>query len=95
MFDPKTSKITEFDTGIKWSGPYTASIPDAKGRIYSPGGAADRVFQLDPKTGEVVAFLMPTRDFDSKQLSIDPINKKIVWLANVRNARIVKIEPLD
>jgi streptogramin lyase len=95
MFDGKTNKITEFDTGIKWSGPYTASIPDAGGRVYSPSGASDRVFQLDPKTGEVVAFLMPTRDFDSKQVSIDPISKKIVWLANTRNARLVKIEPLD
>jgi streptogramin lyase len=95
MFDPKTSKITEFDTGMKWSAPYTASIPDAKGRVYSPSNSSDRVFQLDPKTGEVVAFLMPTKDFDSKQLSIDPVGKKTIWLANVRNARIMKIEPLD
>jgi streptogramin lyase len=95
MFDAKTSKITEYDTGIKWSGPYTASIPDANGRVYSPSGASDRVFQLDTKTGQVVAFLMPTKDFDSKQVSIDPVGKKTVWLANTRNARIIKIEPLD
>jgi len=95
MLDGKTNKITEYDTGIKWSGPYTATIPDAKGRVYSPSSATDRVFQLDPKTGEMVAFLMPTRDFDSKQVTVDPVSKKVVWLANTRNARLVKIEPLD
>ena len=95
MFDAKSSKIQEYETGIKWSSPYTSSIPDAKGRVYSPSNTSDRVFQLDPKTGKVVAFLMPTRDFDSKQVSIDPVSKKTVWLANTRNARIIKIEPLD
>jgi streptogramin lyase len=95
MFDAKTSKITEWDTGLKWSGPYTSSVPDAKGRVYAPSSATDRVFQLNPTTGEVVAFLMPTRDFDTKQMSIDPVNKRAVWLANVRNARIIRIEPLD
>ncbi len=95
MLDTKTLKITEYDTGIKWSGPYTATVPDAKGRVYSPAGAADRVFRLDPGTGEMVAFLMPTKDFDSKQVSIDPLNKTTVWMANVRNARLIKIEPLE
>jgi streptogramin lyase len=95
MFDARTTKITEWDAGIKWSSPYTSSIPDGKGRVYSPSNTSDRVFQLDPKSGKVVAYLMPTRDFDSKQVSIDPVSKKIVWMANTRNARLIKIEPLD
>lgn len=95
VLDTKTLKFREFPVGIKWSAPYTSSVPDAKGRVYSPSAASDRVFQVDPKTGEVVAFLMPTRDFDSKQVSIDPVSKRIVWLANTRNARMIKIEPLD
>lgn len=94
MLDAKTEKITEFDTGMKWSSPYTSSVTDAKGRVYAPSNTSDRMFQLDPKTGEVVAFLMPTRDFDTKQVSIDPAGK-FVWFANTRNARLVKIEPLD
>ncbi|MDO8794126.1 MAG: hypothetical protein Q7J25_05850, partial [Vicinamibacterales bacterium] len=95
MLDGKTLKITEWPTGIKWSGPYTASIPDAKGRVFSPAGAADRVFRLDPKTGEVLGYLMPTQDFDVKQATIDPTDKKTVWMANERNARIIKLESLD
>jgi virginiamycin B lyase len=95
MLDTKTLKFTEYDTGVKWSGPYTASTPDAKGRVYSPAGAADRVFRVDSKTGEVIAYLMPVKDFDVKQATIDPVGKKAVWMANVRNARLIKIEPLD
>ena len=95
MFDGETDTITEWDTGIKWAAPYTASIPDAMGRVYSSSNTTDRVFQLDLETGEVVAFLMPTQDFDAKQLSIDPVSKKSVWMSNVRNARLIKIEPLD
>ena len=95
MLDTKTLKFTEYDTGIKWSGPYTASVPDAKGRVYSPAGAADRIFRVDSATGEVIAYLMPTQDFDIKQVSIDPIGGTTLWGANVRNARLVKLEALD
>ena len=94
VLDGKTLKIQEWPTGIKWSGPYTASIPDAKGRVYAPAGAADRVFRLDPKTNEVIGYLMPTQDFDVKQATIAP-DKKTLWMANERNARLVKVEPLD
>jgi virginiamycin B lyase len=70
-------------------------VPDRNGRVYSPSSTTDRVYRLDPKTGEIVAYLMPTRDFDVKQMSIDPVSRRAVWMANVRNARLIKIEPLD
>ena len=46
-------------------------------------------------TGEIVIYLMPTRDFDVKTMSIDPVTKGAVWMANTRNARLIKVEPLD
>jgi virginiamycin B lyase len=95
MLDTKTGKFTEYDAGTKWSSPYTASIPDAKGRVYSSSNTSDRVFRVDSKTGEVISYLMPPRDFDAKQISIDPVSKKVIWMTNVRNARVIKIEPLD
>ncbi len=95
MLDTRTSKMTEWPTGIKWSGPYTATVPDLKGRVYSPAGSADRVFRLDPTSGEMLGYLMPTKDFDVKQASVDPVGRKAIWMANVRNARLVKLEPLD
>ena len=95
MFDTKTEKFTEYDPKIPFAAPYTASLPDANGRVYAPSNTADRLFRVDSKTGEIVTYLIPVKDFDTKQVTIDPINGKAVWLANERNARIVKVEPLD
>jgi hypothetical protein len=38
---------------------------------------------------------MPTQDFDTKQVRIDPVSGTAVLFANKRNARVVKVEPLD
>lgn len=95
MFDTKAEKFTEYDPKIPFAAPYTASLPDANGRLYAPSNTSDRVFRIDSKTGEIVTYLMPVQDFDTKQMTIDPVSRKAVWLANVRNARVVKIEPLD
>ena len=95
MFDTRTEKFTEYDPGIKWMAPYTASDLDKQGRVYSPSNTSDRVVRVDPKTGEIVIYLMPVRDFDTKQMTVDPVGKKAVWFANTRNARLVKLEPLD
>jgi streptogramin lyase len=95
MFDTNTEKIQEWTPSFKWAAPYTASAPDSRGHVWAPSNSSDRVMRLDPKTGEIVEYLMPTRDFDVKQVSIDPVSKKGALMANVRNARIIKIEPLD
>jgi len=94
MLDTKTGMFREWDM-MKWAAPYTASLPDRNGRVYAPSSTSDRVFRVDPKTNEVVQYLMPTRDFDVKQMSIDPVSRNAVWMANVRNARVVRVEPLD
>jgi hypothetical protein len=95
MFDTTTEKIMEWAPSFKWASPYTASVPDKRGYVYAPSNTGDRVMRLDPKTGEIVEYLMPTRDFDVKQISIDPVRGRDALMANVRNARIVRIEPLD
>lgn len=94
MFNTRTEEFTEYPLR-KWSAPYTSSLPDREGHVYAPSNTSDRVFRLDSNTGEIVEYLMPTRDFDAKQLVIDPVSQRAVWMANVRNARLIKIEPLD
>ena len=95
MFDPTTETITEYDPGIKWFSPYTASNPDKDGRVYAPSNMSDRVMRVDSTTGEIVVYLMPTQDFDTKVMRIDPVSESALLFANKRNARIVKVEPLD
>ena len=54
---------------------------------------SERMYRLDPKTGEVVEYFMPT-EFDTKKIAIDPTASNVVlWMSNKRTARITKIEP--
>jgi virginiamycin B lyase len=94
MFDTKNKTFKEWAVA-RWGAPYTASVPNRNGHVFSPSNSSDRVYRLDPKTGEVLAYLMPTMNFDSKQVSIDPVGGKAALLANTRNAQIIRIEPLD
>ena len=94
MLDTKTLEFQEWSTG-KWTGPYTVSMPDSSGHVFAASGASDRVHRLDPTTGEVIGYLMPTLNFDAKQVVIDPVGGKAALMANTRNAQIIRVEPLD
>jgi streptogramin lyase len=95
MFDPKAEKITEWALP-KYSTPYCSSAPDRKGFVYAPSNMSERVMRLDPKTGEVVEYLMPT-ELDTKEIQIDPTSgdRSVILFANKRNARLVRLEVLD
>ena len=77
----------------KCATPYTVSVPDKNGYVYFPSNTADYLMRLDPRTGEVTEYLMPTRDFNTRELAIDPITRHAVWTANTRNARLIRVEP--
>jgi hypothetical protein len=38
---------------------------------------------------------MPTNNFDSKKLAIDPISRRAVWMADTRDASLIKVEPIN
>jgi streptogramin lyase len=95
VFDSKTEKFQEWLLPNKYTTPYAASAPDKKGFVYASSNMTESVFRLDPKTGEILEYLMPT-DFDSKKITPDPsTNKTVIWMANTRNARVIRLEPLD
>ena len=96
MFDTKTEKFTEWALPQKYTTPYSVSVPDVNGRVYASSNMAEAILRIDTKSGEVVTYKMPT-NFDSKKINVvDPTSKKVsVMMANTRNARIVRVEPLD
>lgn len=96
MFDTRSEKMTEWKVPIKYTTPYTATVPDANGYVYAPSNTSERLLRLDPKTGEVVEYPMPNApgNFDAKKLSLDPTTKKtVIFFANIRNAEIMRVEP--
>jgi streptogramin lyase len=95
MLDMHTDAIREYPLPYKYFTPYTVSYPDSRGRVFAPSNTSDRLARVDAKTGQTITYLMPTRDFDTKKIAIDPTNGKTVWFANKRSARVVKVEQLD
>lgn len=94
MFDIPSGTYVRFDTP-KYSTPYAASIADKRGRFYAPSNGLERLFQVDPKTGEVAQYQMPT-EFDVKKLSVDnSAPRPVLWMTNKRTARVTRVEPLD
>ena len=94
MFDTRTEKLQEWPVR-KYSTPYCVSVPDKNGYVYAPSNMSDRILRLDPKTGEIVEYLMPT-ELDTKEILLDPTSSRAsVLFTNVRNARVVRLEPLD
>lgn len=94
MFDTGTQEVRRWDVP-EYSTPYTASVPDKRGYVYAPSNMSERLMRLDPGTGEVIEYQMPT-EFDTKKIAYDPTTDDVVlWMTNKRTARITRVELLD
>jgi streptogramin lyase len=95
MFDTRAQKFQEWPTLLRYTTPYAVSAPDRNGYVYATSNTAERLIRLDPRTGETIAYQIPT-DFDSKKIAHDPTTgRPTLWMVNTRNARIMKVEPQD
>jgi len=95
MFDTRTEKFQEWPMLRKYTTPYAVSAPDRNGYVYATSNMAERLMRLDPKTGEIVEYQIPT-EFDSKKITYDPTTSRLtLWMVNTRTARMMKVEPLD
>ena len=95
MFDTRTEKFQEWPMPRKYTTPYAVSAPDKNGYVYATSNMSERLMRLDPKTGEIVEYQMPT-EFDSKKITYDPTSSRVIlWMVNTRTARMMKVEPLD
>jgi len=95
MFDTRTEKFQEWPMLRKYTTPYAVSAPDRNGYVYATSNMSERLIRLDPKTGEIVEYQMPT-EFDSKKIAYDPTtSRSTLWMVNTRTARMVKVETLN
>src|SRR5262245_33939677 len=94
VFDTRSAKITEWNTPHKYTNPYTATGPDAKGYVYSPSHTSDRLLRLDPRTGEVIEYPMPggPGNFATKKMRICPkTTRTAILFANSRNSQVMRV----
>jgi len=95
MFDTRTEKFQEWPMLRKYTTPYAVSAPDRNGYVYATSNMSERLMRLDPKTGDIVEYQIPT-EFDSKKITYDPTTSRLtLWMVNTRTARMMKVEPLE
>ena len=94
MLDTNTGELKEWPLR-KYFTPYATSAPDKQGYVWAPSNTSDRLARLDPRTGEVIEYLMPT-ELDTKKIAFDPTSDHIsLLMANMRTARILRVEVHD
>jgi virginiamycin B lyase len=95
MFDPKTEQFKEWTAPTPWLGPYPAKV-DKNGEAWTSGMGADLVDRLDPKTGKFTEYMLPTVNANIRHIDVDNTMSPVaVWVAEVHQGKIAKIEPLD
>jgi virginiamycin B lyase len=94
MFDTATQQFQEWSAPTPESWPYDATA-DKNGEVWSGGEFSDRVLRLNPKTGEIVEYLLP-RFTNIRRVFVDNSTTPVTfWVGNNHGASIVKLEPLD
>jgi virginiamycin B lyase len=95
MFDPETEQFKEWTAPTPWLGPYPAKA-DKNGEVWTSGMGADLVDRLDPKSGKFTEYMLPTVNANIRHIDVDNSTNPIaVWVAEVHQGKIAKIEPLD
>jgi virginiamycin B lyase len=95
LFDPKTEQFKEWKAPTPWVGPYPAKR-DKHGDVWTAGMSTDLILRLNPRTGQFVEYMLPTVDANIRHIDVDNSSNPIaVWVAEVHQGKIAKIEPLD
>ena len=95
MFDPKTEQFKEWKAPTPWVGPYPAK-QDKHGDVWTAGMSTDLILRLDPRTGQFVEYMLPTVNANIRHIDVDNSSNPIaIWVAEVHQGKIARIEPLD
>jgi virginiamycin B lyase len=93
LFDPNAEKFTEYSLP-EYTFPYRANF-DKNGEIWASTMHTDRVVRLDPKSGHVVQYLMPS-DTNMRTVFLDNSTTPVTfWVGSNHDHALVKVEPLD
>jgi virginiamycin B lyase len=93
VFDTKTKQFKEWDA--RPVDPYDVII-DKSGHVWTGGEPTDFVTRLDPKTGEMVNYLLPTVNANIRRVYVDNFTDPPSMLVGENHrAKIVLVQPLE
>jgi streptogramin lyase len=95
MFDTKTKTFKEWDDPTPWNAVYDA-VNDKTGYTWAAGWTTGLVSRLNPKTSEIVQYLLPGFNAEIRRVSVDnSVDRPIFWAGENAEPRVVKVEVLE
>lgn len=95
MFDTKTKQFKEWTPPNEYDDPYDVAS-DKAGYVWGGGEETDYVTRLNPKTGVLVDYLLPTPNVNIRRVDVDNrTSPPSMMLGENHQAKIVLIQPLE
>lgn len=96
MFDTKTNAFKEWPLPTPYAGPYDVKF-DKAGNLWAGGMHTDYLYRLNPATGEVTQYLLPTVNVNIRNMGgVDDRKTPVtIWIGENHHAKLAKIEPLE
>lgn len=95
MFDTRTKQFKEWDDPTPWDSPYDA-VHDRAGFVWTGGWTTDLATRLNPNTGEITQYLLPTFDVNIRRVEVDNLTDPPSFLIGENHqAKIALVQPLE
>jgi virginiamycin B lyase len=95
MFDPTTEQIKEWKMPTPWTAPYDVAFSKGATEVWTGSMLTDRVVRLNPKSDEIVEYLLPRSTNIRRVFVEDTPARPVFWAGNNHGAAIIRVEPLD
>jgi streptogramin lyase len=94
MFDTRSERFREWPSPTPGAWPYDVTA-DRNGEAWSGNEYNDRIMRLNPKTGEIIEYLLPAQT-NVRRVFVDNSTTPVTfWVGSNHGASIIKLEPLD
>jgi streptogramin lyase len=95
MFDTNTKQFKEWPIDVPYVDPY-AAVKDRNGIVWAGGMVTDYIYRLDPATGQIKKYLLPTLNSNIRRIDVDNSTSPVsIWVGENHHARLARIEVLD
>jgi len=95
MFDTKTKQFKEWGPPSPYDTPYDVA-PDISGMVWTGGETSDFVTRLNPKTGEMVDYLLPNSNVNIRRVDVNNFtNPPSMLFGENHQAKIIMVQPIE
>lgn len=93
-FDAKAHKVIEYPTSDPWGAMYEACANMVNGNVWGYDWHGDLMDRLNPHTGKVTEYPMPTLNNESRRTVVDTsTNPPSIWFFSMMEGSIIRLVP--